>query len=80
MAILRNSEIRELGSAELEDKLSQLQSDMMKIRGVLASGGIPEHVGKMRETRRTLARIQTYKSSQTKQPSKDQKTSKTQKK
>ena len=80
MAILRNSEIRELGSAELEDKLSQLQGDMMKIRGVLASGGIPEHIGKMRETRRTLARIQTYKNSQAKQPSKDQKTSKTQKK
>jgi large subunit ribosomal protein L29 len=72
MAILRNSEIRELSSEELEDKLSQLQGDMMKIRGVLASGGIPEHIGKMRETRRTIARIETYKNTQAK-TSKDQK-------
>jgi large subunit ribosomal protein L29 len=81
MAILRNSEIRELGSEELNDKLTQLQGDMMKVRGVLASGGIPEHVGKMRETRRTIARIQTYKNTQAKTAaSKDQKTGKTQKK
>jgi ribosomal protein L29 len=66
MAILRNSEIRELGSEELEDKLTQLQGDMMKIRGVLASGGIPEHVGRMRETRRTIARIHTHKNTQAK--------------
>jgi large subunit ribosomal protein L29 len=79
MAILRNGEIRELSSEELEDKLSQLQGDMMKIRGVLASGGIPEHVGRMRETRRTIARIETYKTTQAK-ASKDQKPGITQKK
>ncbi len=80
MAILRNSEIRELGSEELKDKLAQLQGDMMKVRGVLASGGIPEHVGKMRETRRTIARIRTYENSQAKAATKDQKTVITQKK
>ena len=79
MAILRNSEIRELSGEELEDKLSQLQGDMMKIRGVLASGGIPEHVGRMRETRRTIARIETYKTTQAK-TSKNQKPVLTQKK
>jgi ribosomal protein L29 len=62
-----------MSGEELEDKLSQLQGDMMKIRGVLASGGIPEHVGKMRETRRTIARIQTYKNSQAKAASMSQK-------
>jgi ribosomal protein L29 len=34
----------------------------MKIRGVLASGGIPENVGKAKEIKRTIARINTFKS------------------
>ena len=59
MAILRNSEIKELSPEELEDKMSQLKSDLMKIRGVLASGGIPENVGRAREIKRTIARIKT---------------------
>lgn len=81
MAILRNNEIRDLSTEELEDKLTQMQGDMMKIRGVLASGGIPEHVGQLRETRRTIARIQTYKNDQAKTASKkDQKPGATQKK
>lgn len=61
MAILRNSEIREMNDEELDDKLFQLQEDLMKIRGVLASGGIPEDVGRAREMRRTIARIKTVK-------------------
>jgi large subunit ribosomal protein L29 len=61
MAILRASEIREMGAEELDDKLTQLHNDLMKIRGVLASGGIPEHVGRMKETRKTIARINTIK-------------------
>jgi ribosomal protein L29 len=33
----------------------------MKIRGGLASGGVPENVGKTREIKRTIARILTKK-------------------
>ncbi|MBN2250558.1 MAG: 50S ribosomal protein L29 [Candidatus Altiarchaeota archaeon] len=61
MAILRKNELKEMTGEELDDKLSQLQSDLMKIRGVLASGGIPENVGRIRETRKTIARIKTIK-------------------
>ena len=62
MAILRAKEIKELTKDELEEKQLQLNSDLMKIRGVLASGGIPENVGKAREIKRTIARINTFKS------------------
>ena len=61
MAILRASEIREMSAEELDDRLAQLHNDLMKIRGVLASGGIPEHVGRMKETRKTIARIHTIR-------------------
>jgi large subunit ribosomal protein L29 len=61
MAILRAKEIKELTKGELEEKRVQLTSDLMKIRGVLASGGIPENVGKAKEIKRTIARINTFK-------------------
>ena len=61
MVILRNHEIWEMGVEELDDRLSQLQDDLMKIKGVLASGGIPEDIGRTREIRRTIAKILTIK-------------------
>jgi large subunit ribosomal protein L29 len=61
MAILRASAIRELSEKELDERLADLRKDLMKIRGVLASGGMPEDVGKAREIRHTIARILTIK-------------------
>lgn len=61
MAILRASAIRELSEKEVDERLADLKKDLMKIRGVLASGGMPEDVGKAREIRRTIARILTIK-------------------
>lgn len=46
---------------ELDEHLTQLQRDLMKIRGVIASGGVPEDLGKTREIRKTIARISTIK-------------------
>lgn len=70
MAIIRTKELRELSKEEVEDKLIQLKNDLMKIRGVLASGGIPENIGKAREIRKTIARINTYKNKEEKQKTK----------
>ncbi|MBN2014563.1 MAG: 50S ribosomal protein L29 [Candidatus Altiarchaeota archaeon] len=61
MAILRASEMREMKADELDGNLTELQKDLMKIKGVLASGGVPENVGKAKEIRRTIARILTIK-------------------
>ncbi len=61
MAIIRSSEIQGMNDSEMDERLTQLRKELMKIRGVLASGGIPEEVGKAREIRRTIARIKTIK-------------------
>lgn len=61
MSILRSSEIREMSTEELENRISELNSNLMKIRGILASGGIPEEIGKTREIKRTIARVLTIK-------------------
>jgi len=61
MAILRSSEIPGMEDSEMDEQLGQLRKNLMKIRGVLASGGIPEDVSKTREMKRTIARILTEK-------------------
>ncbi|ODS35913.1 50S ribosomal protein L29 [Candidatus Altiarchaeales archaeon WOR_SM1_SCG] len=61
MSILRASEIREMDNEEINEHLKELQSDLMKIRGVIESGGVPEDLGKTREIRKTIARILTIK-------------------
>ena len=61
MAIMRASEVREKGDEELETDLTELKKTLMKIRGGLASGGIPEDVGKTREIKKTISRILTIK-------------------
>jgi large subunit ribosomal protein L29 len=55
----RSSEIQEMSIPEMDEHLTQLKKDLMKINGVLASGGIPEDIGRVREIKRTIARIHT---------------------
>ncbi|RLI91598.1 MAG: 50S ribosomal protein L29 [Candidatus Altiarchaeales archaeon] len=61
MAILRKSQLHEMSDEELDKTLNDLKDELMKIKGILASGGIPEDVGKIREIKRTIARILTIK-------------------
>jgi len=72
MAILRSKEISEMSSEDLDKHLYELRKDLMKINGVLASGGVPEDVGKVREIKRTIARILTYKKILEKKPKKEE--------
>jgi len=48
-----------MDEAELEGKLKELKGELMKINGVLASGGIPEDIGEVKEIKKTIARIKT---------------------
>ena len=73
MAILRSSEIGGMSEPEMDEQITQLRKELMKINGVLASGGIPEEVGKAREIRRTIARLKTKKAQLKKSPAKSTK-------
>jgi len=61
MAILHLHELMDMDEEELNKNLRDLQEELMKINGVLASGGIPEDIGKVKEIKRTIARIKTIK-------------------
>jgi large subunit ribosomal protein L29 len=66
MAIIRSDEIQGMSDSEMDERLTQLRKELMKIKGVLASGGIPEGVGRAREIKRTIARIHTIRAQKSK--------------
>jgi len=70
MAILQTEELRGMSEEELDKHLSELRLDLMKIKGVLSSGGIPEDIGKAKEIKRTIARILTIKNEGSKEKKK----------
>ncbi len=59
MAILRVSEVRKMKPEERVEKLNELYAELRKLRAKVASGGALENPGKLRELRRTIARILT---------------------
>lgn len=59
MSILRKKELRSLGNEELNEKLSQLRSELSVEKGSIASGTKPENSGRVKEIKRTIARILT---------------------
>jgi large subunit ribosomal protein L29 len=56
---LRKKELRSLGNEELNEKLSQLRSELSVEKGSIASGTKPENSGRVKEIKRTIARILT---------------------
>ncbi|KXA90101.1 50S ribosomal protein L29 [candidate division MSBL1 archaeon SCGC-AAA259I09] len=59
MAILRSNEIRDMSIEEMEAELAELRSELARERSVAAAGGSLENPGRVREIRRTIARILT---------------------
>ncbi|MDY6774305.1 MAG: 50S ribosomal protein L29 [Candidatus Nanohaloarchaea archaeon] len=59
MAILRNDEMKNMSEDELEEKLKELNLELSKEKGQIAVGGFPEDPGRIKEIRRTMARIKT---------------------
>jgi len=62
MSILKAAQIRQMGKKELEEQLGQLKTELRKEQSAIASGTRPENSGKIREMRRTIARILTIQS------------------
>lgn len=55
MAILRTEEIRDMTEDELEEELKSLESELMRMKAT----GNPENPGRIREIKRTIARVKT---------------------
>lgn len=59
MAILHVEEIRDMTPAERDAELEELHTELLNSRAVQATGGAPENPGRIKELRRTIARIKT---------------------
>ncbi len=61
MAILRVNDIQRLSPKELSTQEIELKKEYVKLKSQIAGGAAPENPGRMREIRRTLARIKTMR-------------------
>ena len=61
MAILRSEEIRDMSNEETDDKIFELRSELLSERSKIAAGGVADNPGRIKEIRRTIARILTIK-------------------
>jgi large subunit ribosomal protein L29 len=59
LPILRKREIRQLLPEERDKKLAELRTELVKLKTSVKAGGNIENVGRIRQLRRTVARILT---------------------
>lgn len=59
MAILKASELRDMDKDELQEKLNDLKKEIVEERGQIETGGFADNPGRIKEMRRTIARIKT---------------------
>jgi large subunit ribosomal protein L29 len=59
MTILYPDEIRDMTPAERQAELEDLETELLNEEAVKAAGGMPDSPGRIRELRRTIARIKT---------------------
>ncbi len=64
MAILRPDEIREMTSEEKKEQLVKLKDELIRERAIASAGGAPDNPGRIREIKRTIARIKTIQREQ----------------
>lgn len=59
MPILRVKEIRAMSSDERTKKLVELRTELVRLRTMVKAGGAVENPARIRELRKTIARILT---------------------
>lgn len=63
MAIFRAQEVRQLSDMELQEQTEKLRIELIQHYGKVSAGGSTENPGRIRELRRTIARMKTEASS-----------------
>ncbi len=59
MAILRMSQIREMTPEERNRRLDEMKTELSKLRTMISAGGSVENPGRVKELRKTIARLKT---------------------
>jgi large subunit ribosomal protein L29 len=59
MAMLKVEDVRNMSAEEIEEELRNLESELIRAKGIVVAGGAPENPGRIRDIKRTIARIKT---------------------
>lgn len=59
MAIFRAQDVRQLSDVELSEQMEKLRMELIQHYGKVSAGGSTENPGRIRELRRTIARMKT---------------------
>lgn len=65
MAIFKMEELRNMSAEEIAEELKKLQSEIIRERGLVSAGGAPEKPARIKDIRRTIARIKTVQRERT---------------
>ena len=65
---IKAKELRGMKDDELRDKLTEVRKELMKINSQIAVGTVPESPGKVRQIKKTIARMLTILNERRKQP------------
>ena len=71
MPIMRKREISQLLPVERKKKLTELRTELAKMRTTVESGGRMENPARIRQLRKTIARLLTVEAKATKSPVKE---------
>jgi len=61
VAIIRKSDLEKMSDSELNKKMDELRRELLKVETQKSMGMIPDNPGRVKELRRTRARIMTIK-------------------
>jgi len=73
MPILRVKEIRDMPSEERMKRLGEFRTELLRLKTMIAAGGTVENPARIRELRKTIARILTIEKEQKIKPEEKEK-------
>ena len=59
MAIIKKSELKQMNEKVMNDRMGELKKELIKINAQIAVGTTPEKPGRVKEIKKTIARMHT---------------------
>ncbi len=57
MAIVRAKDARKMSASQINSKIEELRKEILKLNSQVSAGATPENAGRIKEIRRTIARL-----------------------
>lgn len=60
MSLIRKNELKQLDKEKIENKINELNKELMKLNAQRYGGTLPENPGKIKQIKKTIAQLHTY--------------------